>query len=225
MSQRTVRVDLHCHTHRSPDSNNSYRALIAACRRRNVDVLAITDHNRIEGALQFAEQAPFQVIVGEEVRTTEGEIIGLFLREFIPPRLSPEETIHEIRRQGGVVYVPHPLDRIRRSVIKRAALDRVAGLLDAVEVLNARCHIAADNAAAAAFADEHALLKGAGSDAHIAFEVGRAGVEMPPFADAASFKQSLKRAVVFGSPSTPLVHLASALTKYRKKYLPGWTHI
>jgi len=222
MTDQTIRVDLHCHTHRSPDSDNSYRQLVAAVRRARLGALAITDHNRIEGALQFAEVAPFPVIVGEEVRTTEGEIIGLFIRELIPPHLSPEETIAEIRRQGGVVYVPHPLDRVRRSVIKRAALDRVAPLLDAVEVLNGRCHSAADNGAALAFAERHGLLKGAGSDAHIPYEVGRAGVEMPPFTDAASFKEALKSSRVFGRPSTPLVHLASTITKYRKKLLPGW---
>src|SRR5206468_3714742 len=141
-------------------------------RRRGLDVLTITDHNRIEGALELAELAPFKVIVGEEVRTREGEIIGLFIEEFIPPHLSPEETIHEIKRQGGVVYVPHPFDRVRRSVIKRDALFRVAPLVDALEVLNARCHISSDNAAAVAFAVERGLLQGAGSDAHTAFEVG-----------------------------------------------------
>lgn len=222
---RTVRVDLHCHTWRSSDSATSYRALIAAVQRRQIDVLAVTDHNRIEGALEMAEQAPFQVIVGEEISTREGEIIGLFLRDFIPPRLSPEETVDEIKRQGGVVYVPHPFDRVRRSVLKRAALDRIAGHVDALEVLNARIHVASHNAEAVRFADERSLLKGAGSDAHIPFEVGRAGVEMPEFSDAATFKASLKQAVVFGRSSHPVVHFASTFHKYRKKYLPGWTRI
>jgi predicted metal-dependent phosphoesterase TrpH len=222
---RRVRVDLHCHTHRSNDSANSYKALIAACQRRSIDVLAITDHNRIEGALEFAEQAPFQVIVGEEITTREGEIIGLFLRDFIPPRLSPEETVDEIRRQGGVVYVPHPFDRVRRSVIKRDALERIAASVDAVEVLNARIHVAAQNAEAVRFADERGLLKGAGSDAHIVYEVGRAGVEMPDFADAASFTAALEDATVFGRSSHPIVHVASTFHKYRKRYLPGWTQI
>jgi predicted metal-dependent phosphoesterase TrpH len=222
---RTVRVDLHCHTHKSSDSGNSYRSLIAACQRRAIDVLAITDHNRIEGALEFAEQAPFPVIVGEEIKSREGEIIGLFLRDFIPPNLSPEETVDEIKRQGGVVYVPHPFDRVRRSVIKRDALMRIVPSVDALEVLNARIHIEKDNAEAVRFADERGLLKGAGSDAHIAWEVGRAGIEMPEFSDAASFKESLKHAQVFGRPAHPAVHLASTFQKYRKKYLPGWTRI
>lgn len=222
---RRVRVDLHCHTHRSHDCGTSYQTLIRACRRKGIDVLAITDHNRIEGALELAELAPFPVIVGEEVKTTEGEIIGLFLREFIPPRLSPEETIAEIRRQGGVVYVPHPFDRIRRSVIRASALERVAGQVDALEALNARCHSAAENAAALRFAQERRLLIGAGSDAHTGFEVGRAGVEMPEFSDASSFKRALADATVFGRPSSPIVHLASSFAKYRKRYLPAWRSI
>jgi predicted metal-dependent phosphoesterase TrpH len=225
VGQRTVRVDLHSHTHRSHDSATSYKALVGACRRRSIDVIAITDHNRIEGALEFRDTAGFRCIVGEEIRTTEGEIIGLFLEEFIPPHLSPEETIAEIKRQGGVVYVPHPFDRIRRSVIKTEALHRVASLVDAVEVLNARLHSASQNADALRFAQERGLLQGAGSDAHTAFEVGQAGVEMPDFEDAASFKRALASARVFGKPSIPLVHLASSFHKYRKRYLPGWTHV
>jgi predicted metal-dependent phosphoesterase TrpH len=225
MAERIVRVDLHCHTHRSNDSATSYAALARACQRRGIDVIAVTDHNRIEGALEFRDLAGQRCIVGEEVRTTEGEIIGLFLTEFIPPRLSPEETIHEIKRQGGVVYVPHPFDRIRRSVIATAALRRVAPQVDAVEVLNARLHSQAQNDEARRFAEEHRLLQGAGSDAHTAFEVGRAGVEMPDFADAESFKRALASARVFGKPSLPLVHLASSFHKYRKRYLPGWTRL
>jgi predicted metal-dependent phosphoesterase TrpH len=226
VGQRTVRVDLHSHTHRSNDSATSYRALVGACQRRGIDVIAITDHNRIEGALEFRDTIVGQrCIVGEEVRTTEGEIIGLFLTEFIPPRLSPEETIAEIKRQGGVVYMPHPFDRIRRSVIRPEALQRVAHLVDAVEVLNARLHSASQNAEALRFAQERGLLQGAGSDAHTAFEVGRAGVEMPDFEDAASFKRALASGRVFGKPSIPLVHLASSFHKYRKRYLPGWRSV
>jgi predicted metal-dependent phosphoesterase TrpH len=199
----------------------SYQALIAACRRRAIDVLAITDHNRIEGALELSEMPGLRSIVGEEIATTEGEIIGLFLREFIPPRLSPEETVAEIKRQGGVVYVPHPFDRVRRSVLKSFALERIASQVDA----NARIHVAAQNEAARAFAVARGLLQGAGSDAHTAYEVGRAGVEMPDFADAASFNEALRRGTVFGRPSAPWVHLASSFARVRKRYLPGWTRI
>lgn len=221
----TVRVDLHSHTHRSHDCVTSYRALIAACQRRRIDVLAITDHNRVEGALELSEMPGFRCIVGEEISTTEGEIIGLFLKSFIPPRLSPEETIAEIRSQGGVVYMPHPFDTLRRSVIKPHALMRVAASLDVVEVLNARCHTARENGAALQFAQERGLLMGAGSDAHTAGEIGQAGIEMPDFTDAESFKHGLRSAVVFGSPSSRLVHVASTFNKVRKRVLSSWRSI
>jgi predicted metal-dependent phosphoesterase TrpH len=226
VTPRPLRVDLHCHTHRSSDCQTSYRALLAACQRRGIDALAVTDHNRIEGALELADQKlPIRIIVGEEIKTTEGEIIGLFMRAFVPPRLSPEETIDEIKRQGGVVYVPHPFDAVRRSVIWREALERIAGQVDVIEVLNARLHSTERNQLADRFAAERGLLRGAGSDAHTALEVGRAGVEMPPFDDAASFKAALRQATVFGRPSHPAVHLASTFAKIRKKYLPGWRSI
>jgi predicted metal-dependent phosphoesterase TrpH len=226
VAKATVRADLHSHTHWSSDCSTPYKAIVAACQRRGIDVLAITDHNRIEGALELAEQKlPIQIVVGEEVRTTEGEIIGLFLRDWIPPRLSPEETIAEIKRQGGVVYVPHPFDAIRRGVILPQTLERIASSIDAVEVLNARLHAMERNQRAVQFADERKLLKGAGSDAHTAYEIGRAGVEMPAFTDAASFKEALRRATVFGRPSHPIVHAASSWAKVRKRYLPSWKWI
>lgn len=221
-----IRVDLHSHTLRSSDSATPFERIRSACEHRKIGAIAITDHNRIDGALECAERwTTPRVIVGEEIRTTEGEVIGLFLREFIPPQLSPEETIAEIRRQGGVVYVPHPFDPIRRSVITRAALDRVAGSVDAIEVLNGRLHIAARNTEAGDYARSHRLLAGAGSDGHIAREIGRVGVEMPEFTTAAEFKTSLAKGMVFGTPAHPIVHLASSWTKFRKKYLPGWRSI
>lgn len=226
MIEALVRADLHAHTHWSSDCATSYTAIVSACQRRGVDVLAITDHNRIEGALELSEQKlPILIVVGEEINTTEGEIIGLFLRGWIPPRLSPEETVAEIRQQGGVVYVPHPFDALRRSVIKPRALERIASSVDAVEVLNARLHAMERNERAARFADENGLLKGAGSDAHTAYEIGRAGVEMPAFSDATSFKEALKRATIFGRPSHPIVHAASSWARVRKRYLPSWKWI
>jgi len=222
----TLRVDLHCHTHRSEDSQLSFAGLKRALEKRAIDVIAITDHNRIDGALELADRwVTPRVIVGEEIRTIEGEIVGLFLTSFIPPRLSPEETLSEIRRQGGFVYVPHPFDRIRRSVLRESALRRIAHAIDAVEVLNGRLHSSALNARAADFARERHLLATAGSDAHIGAEAGRVGLEMESFTSREEFARALVGARVFGSPSHPIVHVASAFAKYRKRYLPGWRSI
>ncbi len=218
-SRSTWRVDLHTHTHWSSDSLTSYPALTKVCHAQNIDVLAITDHNQIEGAQEFAQRGLMPIIVGEEINSTEGEIIGLFLTELIPRGLSPEETVSEIRRQGGIVYVPHPFDRVRRNVIRRDALLRIADRIDVLETLNSRIHIPSDNISAIRFAKERKLPQGGGSDAHIASEVGKAGVEMRSFADAETFRQSMATATVFGASSSPMVHLASSYAKYRKRYI------
>lgn len=217
---RHWRVDLHLHTDRSTDCNTSFEGLIRQARARALDCLAITDHDRIDGALEFQRLAPFPVIVGEEVKTLEGEIIGLFLREWIPPRLSPEETVDRIKAQGGVVYVPHPFDRVRRSPLKTAALERIVDRVDAIEVINSRNHFRADNDRAAAFAQQHGLLAGAGSDAHTLHELGHAYVEIEPFGGPEEFLTNLRTARVGGGPSLPFVHLISSWHKFRKRRLP-----
>src|SRR5439155_12841763 len=136
------RVDFHSHTGHSSDSLLPAARLLAAAARRRLAAIAITDHNSLGGALQaraLAERDPegfggLAVIAGEEVKTSEGEITGLFLREPIPRGLTPEETIRRIKDQGGLVLVPHPFDRLRGSRLQARALERVAHLLDAVEV-------------------------------------------------------------------------------------------
>ena len=210
-------MDLHVHTICSRDCLTSFEAIIEACRRRGLGGVAITDHNRIEGALAFREIAPFVVIVGEEVKSSEGEIIGLFLEEGIPRGLTPEETIVRIKEQGGLVYIPHPMDRVRRSVLRREALERIVGQVDAIEVFNARVTFPADNEKARRFAQERALPQGAGSDAHTPGEIGRAYVEMEPFHDPEEFLRHLSQGRVAGRLSSPLVHLVSAWAKvYRR---------
>jgi predicted metal-dependent phosphoesterase TrpH len=214
-----MRLDLHVHTHYSPDSITTPAALIQAAQRRRLDGLAVTDHNVIEGALQVQEMAPFPVIIGEEIKTTEGEIIGLFLRERIPPRLSPEETIAAIRQQGGLVYIPHPFDRWRREAMGRRTLERIIDQVDALEVFNARVLIRQDNALALQVAGAHGLGMGAGSDAHTPYEVGRTYVEIDSFHDPVSFLAALRRGCVVGRLSTPLVHGLTTLAKLCRPFV------
>ncbi len=171
-----MKADLHTHTICSKDSLTRPADLVVACVRRGVDVVAVTDHNAIAGALaarEVAEQmraagqeAPL-VIVGEEIMTTAGEIMGLFLSEFIPPGLSPQETIQGIREQGGFVTVPHPFDRLRRGPMMTRVLEVIWPHIDAIETRNARTTFVSDNERARAFAVGHGLLQTAGSDAHI----------------------------------------------------------
>jgi len=214
-----MKVDLHIHTHRSRDCLMEPDAIIRKAQQRGLDALAILDHGTISGALELARIAPFLIIVGEEIKTTRGEIGGLFLRETIPSGLSPTETVKAIRAQGGIVYLPHPLDRLRRSVLSREALCEIIGQVDIVETFNARVTFPADNANARRLAEDLGLPGGGGSDAHCTYEIGRAYVVMPPYSGRDSFLEQIARGRVAGTLSLPWVHLASTWAKRYKKLI------
>jgi predicted metal-dependent phosphoesterase TrpH len=190
-----VRVDLHSHTMWSGDSTTTPHEVEEAVVASGLDVLCITDHNAIRGAVELAERLPCRVIVGEELRTHAGEIIGLFLSERIPMGIPPAEAATVIREQGGVVYVPHPFDPMRRNMAEPALYELAgAGLLDAVEVINAKTSLRSLNERAAQFAAEFDLAAGAGSDAHVPNALGAAFVEMPDFDGPADFLAKLRLA-------------------------------
>ena len=194
-----VRVDLHAHTMWSGDSTTTPDEIEEAVVESGLDVLCITDHNAIRGAVELADRLPCRVIVGEELRTHAGEIIGLFLSERIPMGTPPAEAARAIRAQGGVVYVPHPFDPMRRNMAEPALHDLArAGLLDAVEVLNAKTSLRSLNDRAAAFAAEFDLAAGAGSDAHVPLALGAAYVEMPDFDGPTEFLRSLRQGRIVG---------------------------
>ncbi len=221
------RIDFHTHTGHSPDSLAPAAAMLDAAVRRGLAAIAVTDHDSLGGALQaqsLVERQPerfagLRVLPGEEVKTVEGELIGLFLSETIPRGLTPEETIARIRAQGGLVIVPHPFDRFRGSRLKPAALERIAPLVDAVEVFNARTTLAADNARALAFALRHGLAAVAGSDAHAAWEVGNAFLEVaePPASSAAALLAQIRTGRVGGRKSLLAVHAWSVVARWRKR--------
>lgn len=215
------RVDLHSHTRFSIDSLSQLEAIVRACVDTGLDGLAVTDHNTIAGAQALSYLAPFPIIVGEEIFTREGEIIGLFLQEEISRGLTPEETIARIRDQGGLVVVPHPLDRFRRSRLELSALRRVVQQVDAIEVFNAHTTMPADNKRARELALSFDLAQTAGSDAHTPHEVGRAYVELDelPSTNPQTFLQQLRRGRVGGRASSPTVHVHTALAKLRKRLL------
>lgn len=216
-SIKHIKVDLHVHTCYSHDCLLSLDDLVAAAVRRGLGALAVLDHNEIEGALALREKAPFPVIVGEEVYTTEGEVAGLFLQERIPPALSLEQAVVRIKDQGGLLYIPHPFDRYRSSALGEPALLRILDQVDAIEVLNARALYHADNEKAMQFAESHGIPGGAGSDGHTTREIGQAYVEMEPFADKDDFLRSLSQAQVGGGISSPHVHLYTTWAKVRKR--------
>jgi len=191
--------------------------VIEACRKQGIDKVAITDHNTIAGALALREMAPDLVIVGEEIRTNVGEIIAYFVEEEVPKRLSLQEAIARVRGQGGVVGVPHPLDRLRREALGRANLLTVIEQVDLLEVFNARTVFSSDNRRALDLARERGLLASAGSDAHIACEIGHAYVEMPVFDDKDGFLRSLAQGQIVGHLTSPLIHVISTWAKLIKK--------
>ena len=193
-----MKMDMHCHTIFSYDTFLPLRGIIKACQNKGINCLAVTDHNTVEGAYRLQEISSFKVVVGEEIKTSEGEIIGLFIKDKIPPYLSPEETISEIKRQGGIVYLPHPFVRLRNRGFTNEKLDKLAKKIDIVEVVNSRGLNSNSNQAAQEFAGFNGLLTGAGSDAHSIFEIGNAFVEIAEFHGAEGFLENLKKAEVHG---------------------------
>lgn len=211
-----MKIDLHTHTLCSKDSCNQYDRIITAVQSAGLDGIAVTDHNEFRGALELQRRAPFLVIPGEEIKTGAGEIIGLFLQERIPPGLDPLETVDRIHAQGGLAYVPHPFDEVRGSRLEHWALDVVAPHLDLLEVFNARNAWPAFNRRALAYAREHELLAGAGSDAHTYAEYGRAYIDVPPFASPQEFRESLRAGSWHGRLSSPVVHARTRLDRTLK---------
>jgi len=211
-----VRVDMHIHTRYSPDSLTTPQDVVRWARRRRLGAIAITDHNTIRGALNVARLSPIPVIVGEEITTQEGEIIGLFLHQEIAPGRTARETVQEIRRQGGLVYVPHPIDRARKSALGLDALLEIIDDVDILEVLNARVTFSIDNDQVRSLARTRGLLQGAGSDAHQGFEIGGVYVEMTPFEGPGEFMSSLAHGQVHGRTASPLVHIGSTCARVAK---------
>lgn len=218
---RRLTVELHCHTYHSTDSLLSPERLLDICVREGIDRIAITDHNTTAGAFQAAALDPERVIIGEEIKTTQGELLGYFLQEEIPPGLTPEETITRMRDQGAFISVSHPFDHTRSGSWAEDDLRRILPLVDAIETYNSRTWSDRPNMAALEFALEADLLQTAGSDAHAPSEVGQTVVKMPVFHDAVTFRTSLAGAEILGRRSCPLVHLHSRYATWRKRL--GWT--
>src|SRR5690242_16656019 len=195
-SRDFVHVDLHMHTDRSPDCATPVDVLIWSAERAGLGAIAVTDHNEISGALEARDRADGRVKIndGEEVKTADqGEVIGLFIEEKIPRGMTLEETIGEIRRQGGLVYVPHPFDRMH-SVPDYEHLLRVLENIDAIEVFNPRVAFSSFNEEAARFAAKYRIVAGAGSDSHVAQGLGSVKIKMRDFDGPEEFLESLRDA-------------------------------
>jgi glycosyltransferase involved in cell wall biosynthesis len=200
-----IDVDLHMHTDHSSDCATPVEVLLATAKAEGLGAIAITDHNEISGALEALAKADgIKVIVGEEVKTaTQGEVIGLFLNERIPRGLSLEQTVGEIRRQGGLVYVPHPFDRMH-TVPGYEHLLTILEEIDALEIFNPRVAIGSFNEEAARFAGKYRLIAAAGSDSHVAAGLGSVRVRMRDFDGPVEFLESLRDAEINTKPSSLL---------------------
>lgn len=209
-----MKIDLHCHSEASPDCSTPLVLFPARCRERGVRIQAITDHNVIWGAKKLQELveeerikkagAPLTIIVGEEVSTTQGEIIGLFLREPVAAGMSPKETVIAIKEQGGLVLLPHGFDPLKRWRLQPAALETVADRIDIVETFNARISQLRWNQAAVDWSRLHNLPMSAGSDAHTLADIGSAWVEVP--VQSIQTPQDLLRALQSGVPVGEWTH-------------------
>jgi predicted metal-dependent phosphoesterase TrpH/glycosyltransferase involved in cell wall biosynthesis len=194
-SRDFIHVDLHMHTDHSPDCATPVDTLLDTAKRVGLGAIAITDHNEISGALEARDRANgIKVIVAEEVKTADqGEVIGLFIEEKIPRGMTLQETIAEIRRQGGLVYVPHPFDRMHAVPDYEHLLDVVEDI-DAMEVFNPRVAFSAFNEEAARFAAKYRIVAGAGSDSHVAQGLGSVKIRMRDFDGPDEFLESLRDA-------------------------------
>jgi hypothetical protein len=203
--RKLIDVDLHMHTDHSHDCETPVEVLLASAKETGLGAIAVTDHNEISGALEAREKAKaagVKVIVGEEVKTAEqGEVIGLFIEEKIPRGLTMAETVAEIKRQGGLVYVPHPFDRMH-AVPDYAHLPAILDDIDAIEVFNPRVAIGAFNEEAVRFAAKYRIVAGAGSDSHVAQGLGSVRIRMRDFDGPREFLQSLRDAEITTKPSS-----------------------
>jgi len=218
-----IDVDLHMHTDHSHDCATPVEALLAAARDRGLGAIAVTDHNEISGALDAASKAAgygVKVIVAEEIKTAEqGEVIGLFLTEKIARGLTLQETIAEIRRQGGLVYVPHPFDRLHSVPDYEHLLD-VLDDLDAIEIFNPRIALPAFNEEAVRFAAKYRIVGGAGSDSHVAQGLGSVRIRMRDFDGPEEFLESLREADIVARPSALYYAGVQALKFLQTKATP-----
>jgi predicted metal-dependent phosphoesterase TrpH len=214
-----MKADLHVHTQYSGDCLIPLNKVLERAIKRDLGCIAITDHNEIEGALRLQEKSPIKIIVGEEIRTSRGEIIGYFLTERIKPGMSLGKTIGEIRKQGGLVCVPHPFDRLRTSKLDPDALREIEQEIDIVEVYNARNVYDIDNRKAWAYASSRGKMFSVGTDAHWLWEIGRSYVNIADFTDADSFKAAINPASFTGEfkKSGLLVHVGTKTLKLLKK--------
>ncbi len=220
------RVDMHCHSHYSADSFLRPEDFVTEAVKNGLNAVFLTDHDTVAGyePLQEAAQGRLRVFRGQEISTTRGEIIGLFMRNGVAPGQRPEAVLDILHDQGALAYLPHPFARLVPSRLARRTIEQLASRFDVVEVVNARNILRRDDQRARSFAEGHGLLQGAGSDSHWGFELGRAFVEMAPFEDPDSFCAALRHGRVIDRQKSSylLAGLNASVIPFRKAWW-RWT--
>ena len=224
---KRVFADFHIHTRFSRDSILSEPTFIEKAIERGLTHVAVTNHNNVEGAIAVRDKVAelgltdqLTVILGEEVSTADGEVVGIFLTRTIPRGLSANETADEIHRQGGLVSIPHPFDPFRASHIKEGPLRNLAevGKIDMVEVFNCRVSLPVHNSQAAEFARHYGIPGIAASDSHSGFEVAMAFNALPPFETAAELKAALPANEWHASRSSVFIHATTRWAVWKNMF-------
>jgi len=220
-------ADFHIHTRFSRDSILTEQKFIEKAVERGLTHVAVTNHNNIEGAIAVRDKVAqmgltnkLTVILGEEISTADGEVVGVFLTKTIPRGLSANETADEIHRQGGLVSIPHPFDPFRGSHIREGPLRNLAevGKIDMVEVFNCRITFQRHNEEAAEFANRYNLPGIAASDSHSSFEVAMAFNAMPAFDTADELKALLPQNEWHASRSSVFIHATTRWAVWKNTF-------
>lgn len=222
MSENHKKMIFHVHTSSSYDSRISPKSLLGFCKKEKIGVVVVCDHNTVDGAkaVKKLAESDIKVIIGEEISTLDGEIIGLFLTDTIKSKMSIKDTILEIKKQGGLVCLPHPGERIRRSAITKKDAEAIIEDVDIVEVFNSRTIFGADMDWARDLAKKYCKLVIYGSDSHNISELKGAICLIPDFFDVDSFIDSLGNIQLISSKRTGLIRqFFSIALKYYKRML------
>jgi len=212
-----VKAEFHCHTCYSGDSLVSIQDLLTTCHQKGLQRVVVTDHNTIQGALEANALDPYRFIVGEEIMTQQGELLGIFVKEPVPSGLSPMQTIEILRSQAAFISVSHPFDFFRAGRWELDNLMKITPHIDAIEVFNSRCLLPRFNNRAKNFAQQNNLLGTVGSDSHYIGEIGTATLTLPDFNDATSLINALTLAQPQVRLSRPWVHFHSRRAAWQKR--------
>ncbi len=223
-----MKMEMHIHTRYSKDSLLCFWPLYLKCRLLNIDALAITEHNNIDGAKKFKNFCEKHgkrifVIVGEEIFTSEGEVIGLYLSEPIAPGMTAEKTMDEIKKQNGVICVPHPYDEKRnKTVLKESVIAKNAKRIDCIEVYNGRNISSVYEEKQLEIAKKNAVPYIIGSDAHTWLEIGRNYIEIENVpVNPIEFRENIKTAVFHKRDCIWIAHQITKIVKILKLIMKG----